>query len=90
MTATGDLAEGLAGTCAGDFFSDVVLRDADSGVATDRRLGAAPRMRAPYEFDAGPLFDNGGHHAPVAHPDNVAASAQHSSHFLLGTVIGAE
>ena len=89
MTATGDLADGLAVTCARDFFSDGVLSDADSGVAIDRGLGAALRARASYEFDAGLLFDNGGHHVPVAHPDNVAASAQHSSHFVLGTVIGA-
>lgn len=90
MTAAGDLAEGLIETCAGDLLSDGTLSDADSGVATDRGLGAGARMRDSYEFDAGPLFDSGGHHAPVAHPDNVAASAQQTIHFLWGTVIAVQ
>lgn len=90
MTANGDLAEGLAATCAGNFFSDGILSDAASGVATDRGLGADPGVRASYEFDSGLLFDNGGNHVPVAHPYNAVASAQHSSHFVLGTVIGAK
>jgi hypothetical protein len=88
MTATGELAEGLAGTCAGDFLSDGVLSDVDLGVAIDRGLGAVPRARASYELDAGLLFDNGGHQVPAAHPDNVAASAQQRSHFGLGAIIG--
>ena len=65
------------GHAQGIFSSDEVLRDADSGVAIDRGLGAGPRGRALYEFDdAEVLFDNGGRHLPVAHPDNVAAIAQ--------------